>query len=192
MCSCCYIVNEHKKNITLPENIIKDCCFYAIQSNHLDCLEYFHKNNICWDENVINIATYLGNLDCLKYTHETKEFTNIAIPCYDFNYNIESNSIYMQERKSCYQFLIEKGYSYGTNENNFKHMFNDDEWFNQLNSLNHYIKTGEVNEYTFHINNKIKKFQKKWLEYSHNPTTKIGYSRMMNTIYLNELLLEGL
>jgi hypothetical protein len=60
-----------------------------------------------------------------------------------------------------------------------KEIFEDQEWFH----LYMYVKKKEINKYTLHIHHKVLRIQKVWQVYSHNPSTDIGFNKMMKSVF---------
>lgn len=190
MTCCCKTVEQHKKGlyVVLPDDL---SCNKAAHYGHLDCIRYFRDHGFPWNKITYAIVICKGDLESLRYFHETKDFLDVPIQCFDFDYNIRTNSVYMQKRKPCYRFLIEKGYSFGEHEQEFEQMFAGEEWFRHAKSVQRYLTTGETDDYSAHLDTKVRRIQHEWLKYAYHPKTQLGRERMMSTVKsLHEILLE--
>jgi hypothetical protein len=137
------------------------------------------------------VAICKGDVECLRYMHSTKEFTETPIQCFDFDYNIRTNSIYMMNRKPAYRLLIERGYSFQDHEEEFDKMFQGEEWYVRAKSKKRYLTTGHTDEHSAHIDLKVRKIQHEWLKYAYHPNTRLGHDRMMRRVSsLQEILLD--
>lgn len=190
MTSCCCTVRTHKNGAYKidPADL---SCNDAVHYGHLECLRYLRESGFPWNSVTYAVAICKGDMKCLRYMHETKEFLQTPIQCFDFDYNIRTNSIYMNNRKPCYRFLIERGYSFEDHEEEFDKMFEGEDWYVRAKSMKKYLATGDTDEYSAHLDVKVRKIQCEWLKYAYHPKTRLGHNRMMRRVSsMEEILLD--
>lgn len=146
----------------------------AVSSGHLKCIKFLLNNGCPIYEDACNLACQWGYFNILKYLHEHCKCSINE----NTMYYVDLNSYASEERLSIIKYLIEHNCPmYKQHFEMCENLFRYERWFQNYV----YMNQGIINEYTLHIHHKILRIQQAWITYSYDPSTPVGYKRMMNS-----------